>query len=579
MADRIFKNTFLVSFLTLVITLLLIVFLMYDYSEEQIQSELQEEARLVSYGVTVGKTEYLANFSNRFSDEDSSHYGANKRITWIDSSGKVLYDSYTDADYLENHMDRQEIKEAFKYGSGKSQRQSDTVSERLFYYALRLDDGTVLRLSARYASIFPVMIGILQPLALLILLVIIFSYLVSLRSAKKIVGPINEMDLENGYIREEYDELLPLVKRIRSQNILIENQIHELKRTREEFTAITNYMKEGLVVVDNDKRVLLYNASALDILDIQPEILQKDSNVLVLSRNANFRATVDTALAGKRSEKLMEIGEKIYRMYANPVYLRGDTNHITGAVILLLDETEKEHREVLRREFTSNVSHELKTPLTAISGMAEIMANGIVKSDDVADFSKNIYEEAQRLLGLINDIIFLSKLDEGSLQRQKTRVDLKEVVKNVKSRMEVALAQKNITMDITGNGGCVEGIPSMLDELVYNLCDNACKYNKEDGKITVDISTEDEPEGDVIAEHDITKKKIILTVSDTGIGIPADSIGRIFERFYRVDKSHSKAIGGTGLGLSIVKHVAMCHNARIDVTSKLNEGTAVRVEF
>ena len=405
--------------------------------------------------------------------------------------------------------------------------------------------------------------------------------------AKRIVAPINNMDLLYGEMDEEYEELVPLLKRIRKQNILIDQQMDDLKTQQAKFQALTEHMREGFLVLDKKENVMSYNKAAVELLGASKDMDYTGHNVIQFDRERSLREAVDEAINGVRTQRTLENGERIYRIVANPIVIedvvKDETaeeqapkadmvpkDQVEGVIVIILDETEKEKREQLRREFTSNVSHELKTPLTSISGVAEIIMNGIVKAEDIPAFAKNIYEEAARLIDLVNDIIFLSKLDEeSSIGYQTENISLLDMAKQVKSRLKMPCQEKDVSIHIVGEDVQMEGVASMVEEVIYNLCDNGIKYNKEGGKVAVTL-------------REVTEKDIpyaAIEVSDTGIGIAMDDQERVFERFYRVDKSHSKAIGGTGLGLSIVKHVVMFHHGNIHIQSVLGEGTTITVLF
>lgn len=488
------------------------------------------------------------------------------RITWVAADGSVLYDNYKDAAELENHADREEIKEAMESGSGESVRYSSTQTEKIIYYAIKLKDGSVLRVSDTQYTLLSISIVMLSPILLILIVSLILAAVFAGRISKKIIKPINEIDLEHPENAETYDELAPLLEKIDAQNRQIARQIEELRSRRQEFDSITENMAEGLVIVGHMAEVLTCNTSALKILNADK--VPHKQNVLTLNRSEVFRNAVDSALAGRSVEEDLEIGEKTYRLIASPVR-EADGTSVIGAALIILDITEKIERERLRREFTANVSHELKTPLTSISGNAEIIKNGIVKPEDIPHFAENIYKEAGRLITLVNDIIKLSKLDEGSGEIIKEPVDLAEVAGEVAESLRAASDRHRISSEIRTEKAVILGVRPVLTEMVYNLWENAIKYNKEGGKILIGISN--------VRENG--KEYVKFTVRDTGIGIPAADRDRIFERFYRVDKSHSKEIGGTGLGLSIVKHGARLHNAEIFVESEIDKGSTFVIQF
>jgi two-component system phosphate regulon sensor histidine kinase PhoR len=404
-----------------------------------------------------------------------------------------------------------------------------------------------------------VLLGLFQPIAIVIAVAIILSLALSMRVSKSIIKPINSLDLDNPENSVSYDELAPLLGRISAQRRTIDRQLSDAKQKQEEFRLITENMSEGLIVIDKDMQVLTYNTSALKLLDISQPV---SGNVFTLNKTKGFREVVESALMGERVENEMSIDESNYNLIANPVYC---DDKIIGAVIVILDVTESVKREQLRREFTSNVSHELKTPLTSISGFAEIMKSGGTDQETVIDFSQSIYDEAQRLITLVSDIIKISELDEKSVQYENQPIDLYSLSQEVAQRLKYEAVKKNVKISVIGGVVEVTGVRKILDEMVYNLCDNAIKYNKSGGTVDIIVTS---------SEH-----KAKLIVRDTGIGIPKSHQSRVFERFYRVDKSHSKAIGGTGLGLSIVKHGAVYHNAEVSLTSTVGVGTTVAVEF
>ena len=586
MIKRIFKNTFWVSMVTIFVSYLIIAGILYDYFEHQIKAELKMEAEYIAYGIDYAGEDYLADF-NQYMIRRQRVRGTGehkKRITWIDKNGDVLFDSDVDAQSMENHKDRKEIKKALQEKEGYTVRYSGTLDEQMLYYAVELTDGTVLRISSAYNTIVSIVLAMLQPTAFLVFLIIILSYFMSKRAAKSIVEPINNMDLLYGEMDEEYEELVPLLKRIRKQNIQIDQQMEDLKNQQAKFQALTEHMNEGFLVLDKSGNVLSYNPAVLELFEGSRDIDYTGKHAADFDRSGVLKEALEEALKGARNQKIRKTRGRVFHIFSNPILL-GDTKEdgiteeilasmgnkqekqVAGAVVIVLDETEKEKREQLRREFTSNVSHELKTPLTSISGVAEIIMNGIVKTEDIPGFARNIYEEAGRLIELINDIIFLSKLDEGHLSCHTQKIYLKDLAKQVIERLSLSGRRGNVSVQIAGEDVMMEGIPSMIEEVLYNLCDNGIKYNHAGGTVILAFykkEINDTP-------------KIIISVKDTGIGIPAEETERIFERFYRVDKSHSKSVGGTGLGLSIVKHVVLMHHGEIQVESVPGKGTQVTV--
>jgi len=548
MVNKIFRSNFFTSMLILLMSFCLTFGVLFSYFEAQMFTELESEAGYISYAVKNEGTEFIDNFNEK-----------GKRITLVSSDGTVLVDTKADAEELENHADRKEIADALKSGKGTSSRYSDTLMQKTLYYAEKLDDGTILRVSTTQNSVVIILLGLLQPLIIIIVLALIISIFLSYRLSKAIIKPINELDLDNPASNETYEELTPLLKKMSAQKKTIDKQIKEAEQKQEEFKLITENMSEGLLVIDKDSNVLSYNQAAVRLLEISDV---KSGSVLAFNRSKGFRSVIEKALSGERAESNISHDENTYNLIANPVY---ENDKIIGAVIVIIDITESVKREQLRQEFTSNVSHELKTPLTSISGFAEMMKSGGTPDETVVDFSTSIYDEAQRLITLVSDIMKISELDEGAVPIEKENIDIYELSKDIVKRLTPIADKRNITFNIIGDTAKVYGTRKILDKLIYNLCDNAIKYNKENG--TVDV---------IINE---SKSKVNLTVRDTGIGIPQGEQSRVFERFYRVDKSHSKLVGGTGLGLAIVKHAAAYHDAEISLESIVGKGTSVTIGF
>ena len=548
MTARIFRSIFLVATAVLLACFILIFGMLYEHLGQQIQAELQTEAIYIAQGLAQSGMEYFNGLR-----------GTN-RITWVAADGTVLYDSDSEAAAMENHADREEIQEALTGGSGESTRYSTTFDERRIYFATRLSDGTVLRVSSAQHSVWVLIMGLLSPVIMIFVLAAILSGVLASALSKRILRPVNAIDLEHPEQSEVYEELSPLLSKIYNQNRVIDSQIEELQRKQAEFTAITENMSEGFLVIDDHTDLLSYNSGALRLLGAEAGLSRR--SVLALNRSEGFRKAVELSLSGEHCEQLFEREGRYLQIIANPVY---HEEHVAGAVLVILDITEKHARESMRREFTANVSHELKTPLTSISGTAEIIKNGFVKPEDLPHFAGNIYDEAQRLITLIGDIMRLSQLDEDSVPFEKGPVDLYELASSVLCRLEAAAGKRGISLTLSGEHATVNGVSQVLDEMVFNLCDNAVKYSRENGHVRVFVSEEN--------------GHVALRVEDDGIGIPAADQARVFERFYRVDKSHSKEIGGTGLGLSIVKHGAAFHNARVALESELGKGTTVTVTF
>ena len=547
MTKRIFRSIFLVALAVFLAGTALTMGAVYRYYSDVYEGQIREEAAYLSTAVEKMGLDYLEGLSR----------GAH-RITWVAGDGTVLFDNEADQAAMENHADREEIQEALAGGAGESERYSSTLSERSYYYALALSDGSVLRVSGAQYTMLSLVLSIWYYILLVLLAALALSLFLASRLSRAIIRPINDIDLERPEDVDTYDELSPLLGRIAAQNRQIRAQLDEMRTKQQEFATITENMNEGLLVIDQETAVLSYNTAALRLLGAS----RVEGSVFSLTRSEQFRDAVDQALQGRHSLALMDLAGRTYQLIANPVNEHGK---VVGAVLLLLDVTDREEREKLRREFTANVSHELKTPLTSISGFAELMKNGMVKSEDIPRFAGNIYSEAQRLISLVGDIIRLSQLDEGTTGLEKESVDLAEVVGAVAQRLRGAAEQRGVTLAVHAAPAVIQGSPQILDEMVYNLCDNAIKYNKAQGSVTVTLSREN--------------GRPVLAVADTGIGIPYADQSRVFERFYRVDKSHSKEIGGTGLGLSIVKHGAAYHGAKVELKSVPGEGTTVRVLF
>ena len=549
MTKKIFRNCLAVGIWVFLLSVALFMGMLYQYFTGRLTTELENEAALVAQGVETMGMDYLEGLR------------ASNRITWVDQDGTVLYDNTADAATMENHGDREEIREAMLGSQGTARRESATLSQRTVYVAQRLEDGTVIRLAGQQHTVVRLLLSMVQPMLLILAVTLVFTAVLSTRLSRGIIRPVLELDLEhpeeNGGV---YDELSPLLTRIRRQNDTIQSQIELLRRRRQEFTALTENMSEGFLLLDQKGRVLSYNTGALKLLGAQPPA--EEANVLTLDRSDPFRQVVSQVLEGRRCQGRLERNGRSLQLLADPVF-RDDA--CAGAVLVLLDVTEKEQGEQMRREFTANVSHELKTPLTSISGMAEIMKDGLVRAEDIQGFAADIYKESQRLIRLVEDIIHLSRLDEGGADLEKKEVDLLELARTVQERLRPTAGQSGVELEVSGEHQTISGIPSVVEEMIYNLLDNAIKYNRPGGKAAVTVSGA--PDG------------VVVIVSDTGIGIPLEDQNRVFERFYRVDKSHSKEIGGTGLGLSIVKHAAALHNAQVELNSTPGQGTTVRLCF
>ena len=547
MNKKIFRSSVAVALVVLILSIVLIMSILFQYFENQLQSELESEANYIAYAVENQGLEYIENFTD-----------SDKRITLISPDGDVLADTAANETEFDDHYDRQEVIEALKNGKGTSIRYSKTLAEKTIYYAMKMQDGNILRVSTTQYTVVTILMSLIQPILIVFVIAIAVSFALAQKVSKSIIKPINELDLDNPSNNEPYDELAPLLRKISKQKHTIEKQIKEAEHKQEEFRLITENMKEGFIVVDNQMNLLTYNRSALKLLGISRD---KPDDILSAD-NDKLTFVIDKALDGVREKSNLTLNDNYYSLIANPVF---ENDKVIGAVLLIIDVTESVKREQLRREFTSNVSHELKTPLTSISGFAEIMKNGGTPNAVVTDFSTSIYDEAQRLISLVNDIIKISELDEKDVQAESEDVDLYQLSADIINRLKPVADKRNISLNLIGESTIVSGTEKILDEMIYNLCDNAIKYNVDNGTVDVILSE---------SNHHIK-----LTVRDTGIGIPQSEQNRVFERFYRVDKSHSKEIGGTGLGLSIVKHAAIYHNAEIKLKSELGKGTSITVMF
>lgn len=548
MNKKIFLSSCLVAFTVLIISLAMSTGVLFNQFEKQVEQELKEESELIASVIEDAGVENIADYD----------FGS-RRVTVIGKDGGVIFDSQADASKMENHADREEFKEAVLYGTGMSSRYSDTLTQKNIYYALKLSDGSVLRLSSPHSTIFAIISDLIGPICLIVLLALILSAILAIKLSESILKPINALDLDNPENNKTYDELAPLLTKINRQKLVIENQLHEAKQKQKEFKLITDNMREGLLVIDSNSDILTYNAAAEKLLDITDET---SLAALKIYRSTQVIDAVDEALKGNNSECQITQHSRQYSLIANPVFRDGE---IIGAVIVLLDITEKAQREQLRREFTANVSHELKTPLTSIYGFAELMKDGDMKKEDMEDFAKSIYDETKHLITLVGDIIKLSALDEKSRFYEKEKVDLYALACETAERLKVDAAKKHVTVNVEGEKAEYVGVRQILTDIIYNLCENAIKYNRENGSVHISVKE--------------NENNIVLKVKDTGIGIPQEHQERVFERFYRVDKSHSKEIGGTGLGLSIVKHGVIYHGGEISMESEPGKGTEITVTF
>lgn len=546
MTAKLFRNSTAVAVSVMVLSIALFMGMLYQYFNDQLMVELDTETWLVAQGVELNGMDYMTGLNTE------------NRVTWVDQDGSVLYDSQADAETMENHGDREEIQQALTGESGTARRYSATLAQQTLYAARRLSDGTVIRVASAQQTVVTLLLSMIQPILLILALALILSAVLASGMAKRIIRPIVNLDLEHPEDCDTYEELTPLLSRIKHQNDTIYQQMHQLRQKQQEFTALTQNMTEGFLLLDRQGHVLSYNNGALRQLGAQEP--QGEVNALILNRSESFRQAVDEVLTGKRSKQMLHLNGRCCQVLANPVMQEQEQ---VGAVVVLLDVTEQEQRDDLRREFTANVSHELKTPLTSISGIAEIMRSGMVKAEDVQGFASDIYQEAQRLIALVEDIIRLSQLDEGAVNMEREDVDVYQLSLEVVKRLESAAQKNDVIIKTMGRSAQVHGIRRVLDEMIYNLCDNAIKYNHRGGTVAVTV----EP----------VEGGVEVSVEDNGIGIPTEDQNRVFERFYRVDKSHSKDISGTGLGLSIVKHGALLHDAKIHLESTPGKGTTVRL--
>ena len=548
MTKKIFQSILLVAGCVLLASLLIIMGFLYDYFGGVEENQLRDELSLAAAAVEDGGTDYLSRLT-----------ADRCRLTWIAADGSVLYDTRTDAESLENHASRAEVSQALTTGTGESTRYSSTLMEKTMYYAQLLDDGTVLRISISRATVGMIAVGMIQPLLIVLIVALILSGLLARRLSRRIVDPLNSLDLEHPLDNDAYEELSPLLKRIHHQHVEIQTQLRELREKTDEFTQITGSMREGLVLLDEHGSILSINAAAQALFGADAQCVGRD--FLTIERSHEISAAIQAAAADGHSEVRAERAGRVYQFDISRITSDGK---LLGTVILAFDITEQEFAERNRREFTANVSHELKTPLQGIIGSAELIENGMVRPDDLPRFVGHIHAEAARLVTLIDDIIRLSQLDEGDAMPTEP-VDLLAVSQEAAENLHDAAAARDVTVSVTGQPSVIPGVRRLLYEVVYNLCDNAIKYNRDGGRV------------DITVAHDADGSSV--TVADTGIGIAPEHQARVFERFYRVDKSHSKASGGTGLGLSIVKHAVQYHHGRIELESTPGTGTTIRVVF
>ena len=548
MTEKIFRSIILTAVIVLIGCFIAVGTVQYGYFTNLQRQELTAELNLAAPSVERDGLDYLESL------EDTA-----SRVTWVAADGRVLFDSDASAGEMDNHADRSEIAEALETGSGESERYSATMTEKTLYMARRLADGSVLRVSSAFYTILTVALGSMQALFAILLAAIAVSVLLARRLSRRIITPLNTLDLQHPLDNDAYEELSPLLKRIDQQNRRIEAQVAELKRRQDEFSAVTRSMNEGLVLLNAENHVLSLNPAAMRLFNADEDCVGRD--FVTVSRDVPVTNAVRDALSAGRGAAQLERGERIYQIECSRIESDGA---ILGVALVAFDTTERAQAEQMKREFTANVSHELKTPLQSIMGSAELLENGLVKSEDQPRFIERIRSEAARLMALIEDIIRLSELDEGAAVPMEA-VDLLSIAKDAADTLQESANKKNVTLALEGESVRVQGVPRLIYEIAYNLCDNAIRYNRAGGHVRVRVQPEN--------------GYALLEVADDGIGIPEEHQRRVFERFYRVDKSHSRASGGTGLGLSIVKHAAALHHAEIELKSEVGKGTTIAVRF
>ena len=548
MIKKIFRSTFFATLGVLLVTLFMVVGLLYGYFTQVQKEQLQTETALAAQGVSLEGQDYFNELKM-----------SNVRITWVDNQGKVLYDNESDAQIMDNHANREEIKEALKDGYGESVRYSKTLTTQSLYSAQRLDNGTVIRLSVTRHSILVLLFRMFQPLFLILVLAFLLSLWLSHSIAKSIVLPLNRLDLDHPLENDAYEEISPLLRRIaRHQKEVTEREV-VIEQRQSEFDTIISKIKEGMILLDNNCRIISINQAAQDILQTDQTCLGKD--MLQILRNLSLNNWLEKGLQGRKQEGILQLDDAHYKVMVRPIQ---SEDKVTGLAILFFDVTDQLQAEQLRREFTANVSHELKTPLHLISGYSEMLASDVVAQKDVPQFAEKIHSESQRMIQLVEDIIKLSHLDESE-ELAMEPVNLYQISEEVLDSLSAKANERHINLHLLGEPAYITGNHALIHSLIYNLCDNAIIYNRDKGDVTVDITSNEDD--------------IVLTVQDTGVGIAKDEQERIFERFYRVDKSRSKKLGGTGLGLSIVKHAVNQHHADIKVESQLGLGTKMTVTF
>lgn len=548
MTKKILKSIISVATLVLISSMLVVTGILYSYFDGLQQSQLKAQLNLAVHATEQLGLDYLDSL-------ETNQY----RLTWVAEDGTVIFDNQADPSTMENHADREEIVEAKTYDIGSSTRKSSTLMKETVYEAKKLDDGSVLRVATSQATKLLLILELLQPIAIILIVAIALSVWLARRMAKRVVAPLNNLNLEEPLENEAYEELSPLLHRIHSQQNEIEDQMHILKQKQDEFEQITDNMKEALVLLDRSDRILSINPSARHLFEVHEDCIGQD--FLSINRKQNMRDALSKTKTDGHADFCTEIQGKDYQFDLSRIESEGK---ILGTVLLAFDVTEQINAQKQRQEFTANVSHELKTPLQSIIGSAELMENGVVKQEDVPRFVGHLRKEASRLVILIDDIIRLSQLDEQA-EMPCEDVSLKELANEVCESLSDAANLKDVTLNVKGDLGIVFGVRQLLYEIIYNLCDNAIKYNKQGGQVNVSIRQ--------------TSSEVRLKIQDTGIGIPYEHQDKVFNRFYRVDKSHSKQSGGTGLGLSIVKHAVQYHHGKLDLESEVGKGTTITITF
>ncbi len=548
MTRKIFLSIMAAAAVVLLCSVLIIMGCLYDYFGGVQERQLEDELALAQTGVECSGKTYLKALE-----------GESYRLTWIAPSGEVLFDSQADESSMENHAQREEVRQALESGEGQSSRYSSTLLEKTIYYAKKLTDGSILRISISRATAGVLVMGMLQPMLVVLAAALILALVLAKRISARIVAPLNRLDLEKPLENDTYEELSPLLTRINQQRRQIDAQLRTLQQKKDEFDQITASMNEGLVLMNEKGTVLSINPAARELFRAEPDCVGRD--FLTVERSHEISCAIRRALEEGHAELRVERGGHEYQLDISRIESEGT---VIGAVLLAFDVTEQAFAERNRREFTANVSHELKTPLQSIMGSAELIENGLVKQEDMPRFVGHIRTEAARLVTLIEDIIRLSQLDEGG-ELPFEPVDLKKLAEEASASLASAAAEKQVTIRVHGDDRQITTVRRLASEIIYNLCDNAVKYNREGGSVDVTI--------------DGTAHGAVVTVQDTGIGIPPEHQSRVYERFYRVDKSHSRQSGGTGLGLSIVKHAVQYLGGRIELESQPGKGTTMRVHF